>query len=376
MHVAIVIDDLRIAGAQRVIVQEARSLHPRRIAYSVLALALDVGPSFTPDLRAMGVDVSHVPGDGLRDLYRAGRLAGLIRQLSPDLVHTHLTYANILGTLAARLARRPSVASIHNIDSNQQRFARPKRWLEGVIVRHWATRVAVVADGARTAVAQNFGVPDKRLVTLSNAIDPCTVRLPIGYDRDQMRHSLGIAPEELFLSNVGRLDSSKGHGYLLRALAELRTRNPGWRFQVVLVGHGPRRDDVQRLIATLGLADRVRLVGVRRDVAGIVAASDLFVLASLNEGLSQALLEAMALGVPVVATDVGGTSDVVVPGHTGWLVTPGDSTGLARAIEDALRDKRIALSRAAAARQLVERQFSMSRHLARLEDLYREVTGG
>jgi glycosyltransferase involved in cell wall biosynthesis len=126
----------------------------------------------------------------------------------------------------------------------------------------------------------------------------------------------------------------------------------------------------------LGLADRVRLLGVRRDVAEIVAASDVFVLASLNEGLSQAMLEAMALGTPVVATNVGGTSDAVVPGRTGWLVTAADSSGLATAIEQALGDKREATARAAAARQLIERQFSLSSHMAGLEELYRRVAAG
>jgi glycosyltransferase involved in cell wall biosynthesis len=144
--------------------------------------------------------------------------------------------------------------------------------------------------------------------------------------------------------------------------------------RAVLVGHGPLRDELQRLIVSLGLGDRVHLVGVRRDVAQIVAASDVFVLSSLNEGLSQAMLEAMGLGVPVVATDVGGTSDAVVPGQTGWLVMPGDSTGLATAIEHALGDEAEARARAAAAQQLVQHQFSLSSHLARLEDLYHGVS--
>jgi glycosyltransferase involved in cell wall biosynthesis len=125
----------------------------------------------------------------------------------------------------------------------------------------------------------------------------------------------------------------------------------------------------------LGLADRVRLLGVRRDVAEIIAASDVFVLASLNEGLSQAMLEAMALGIPVVATDVGGTSDAVIPGDTGWLATAGDSSGLAAAISQALGDKCQATTRATAARQLIHGQFSLTSHLARLEDLYHGVAG-
>jgi glycosyltransferase involved in cell wall biosynthesis len=373
MRVVLVIDDLRIAGAQRVIAQEARALHPRRVAFNVVALAPDADPSFTPELRAMGVDVRHVPGRGLHDLMRVSALSEMIRRLSPDVVHTHLTYANILGTLSARLAHRPSVASIHNVDTNQLKFATPKRRLEGLVLRLGAKRVAVVTEGARVAVAHNFGVPVDQLVVLPNAMDPSTVRLPVDFDRARTRQALGSAPGESLLCNVGRLDLSKGQACFLTALADVRARNPGHRFRALLVGDGPQSDDLHRLAANLGLADRVSLLGVRRDVAEIVAASDVFVLTSLNEGLSQALLEAMALGTPVVATDVGGTSDAVVAGHTGWLIAPGDSGGLARAIDEAVADKPEATTRAAAARQLIERQFSLTSHLVRLEDLYREV---
>src|SRR5258708_484457 len=375
MRVLLVIDALRIAGAQRVIVQEARALHPRRVEFNVVALAPDPNPSFTAELRGLGVDVSHLFGRGLGDLKRAGVLANLIRRVRPDLVHTHLTYANILGTLAARLAQRPSVASIHNPDVNQLKFAAPKRWLEGLILQLWATRVVVVAEGARMAVAHNFGVSMDRILSLPNAVDPYPVRLPVGYDRDQKRRALGSVPGESLLCNVGRLDASKGQACFLWALAELRAHNPGYAFRALLVGDGPQKEWLQRMAENLGLADRVRLLGVRRDVAEIIAASDVFVLASLNEGLSQAMLEAMALGIPVVATDVGGTSDAVIRGDTGWLATAGDSIGLAAAISQALADRRQATTRAAAARQLIHGQFSLTSHLARLEDLYRGVAG-
>jgi glycosyltransferase involved in cell wall biosynthesis len=144
----------------------------------------------------------------------------------------------------------------------------------------------------------------------------------------------------------------------------------------VLAGDGPQRDRLQRMVEKLGLGDRVHLLGVRHDVAEIVAASDVFVLPSLNEGLSQAMLEAMALGTPVVATDVGGTSDAVVHGHTGWLVAAGDAIGLATAIAHALGNRPQATTQAAAARQLIQQQFSLADHLARLEDLYRVVATG
>jgi glycosyltransferase involved in cell wall biosynthesis len=373
MRVLLVIDDLRRAGAQRVIAQEARALHPRFVVFRVAALARHPEPTFVSELRGLGVSVEYIPGSGLLDVRRVTAIAQLIDRLQPDLVHTHLSYANILGTLGARQAHRPVVASLHNVDSNQLKWAMLKRLLEGSVLRRWAARIVIVSEGAVPATARNFGVPLDRTVVLPNAVENSSVYLPTGFDRARKRSELGASRGERLVCTVGRLEPSKGQRFLLHALAELRSREREPRVRLVLVGAGPDRDDLRRLAEGVGLADCVALLGARDDVAEVVAASDLFVLPSLNEGLSQALLEAMALGTPVVATEVGGTPDVLEPGRTGWCVPPAQPVALAEAIQQALGNPRDAAACADAARAHVAQKFNHELHLARLRALYAGV---
>ncbi len=336
MRVLLVIDDLRKAGAQRAITQEARALHPQSVVFQVAALARGPEPTFGPELGGMGVALEYVPGTGLLDVRRVSAVERLIDQFQPDVVHTHLSYANILGTLGSRQAHRPVVASLHNVDTNQQRWASPKRLLEGFVLSRWAARIVVVSESGGAATARRFGVPIDRTVALPNAVDRVSIVLPADYDRARKRSSLGVSRDERLLCTVGRLERSKGHRFLLQALAELRSRNRESLVRLVLVGAGPEEIALRRLAQGLNLADCVTLLGVRDDVAELVAASDLFVLPSLNEGLSQALLEAMTLGTPIVATDVGGMSDGVESDRTGWPVPPAPPDALAHANQHAL----------------------------------------
>jgi len=376
MRVLLVIDDLRRAGAQRVIAQEARALHPQHVVFQVAALAHQPEPTFVPELTEMGVTIEYVPGAGLVDVRRVSAVAQLVDQFQPDLVHTHLSYANIVGTLGSTHAHRPVVASLHNVDTNQQRWATPKRLLEGTVLSRWATRVVVVSESAGPATVRRFRVPVDRTVILPNAVDRASVDLPVDYDRARRRTDLGVSSNERLLCTVGRLERSKGHQFLLQALAELRSHEREPLIRLVLVGAGPEEYALRRLAEGLNLADRVVLLGARRDVAEIVAASDLFILPSLNEGLSQSLLEAMTLGTPVVATDVGGTSDVVESGRTGWRVPPAQPAALADAIQQALGNAGVAAACADAAQKQVAQKFNLELHVTRLQALYADVARG
>ena len=371
MRVLIVIDDLRRAGAQRVIVQEIQALHPHAIHFQVVALNRVPEPSFERDLTSVRVRVDYLPGAGLLDVRRVAALRRLIMQLNPDLVHTHLTYANVLGTLAAVLAGRPVVASLHNFDTNQLRWPTLKRSLEGFVLRHWASCNVFVCATSRRATSRTFGVPEHRTALVQNAVDPASIRLPSAFDRTHKRLELGVLPDEQLVSCVARLEPSKGHRFLLAALAILVSRSPRSRIRLALIGGGPEEQRIRELAVELGIADRLMLLGIRDDVAEILSASDLFVLPSLNEGLSQALLEAMALCVPVVATNVGGTPDVVQPGRTGWRVMPGEPRALADAIQQALAKPDTAAAYARAAHAFITQGFSLPTHLSTLQAVYR-----
>jgi glycosyltransferase involved in cell wall biosynthesis len=373
VRVLIVIDDLRRAGAQRVIVQEIQALHPDRVDFHVVALAHITEPNFTRELSQLGVGLDYLPGWGLLDPRRVLALRRLISRLEPDLVHTHLSYANILGALAATLAGRPVIVSLHNVDINQLRWPSAKRSLEGFIIGHWAACIVVVCASLRVPTTRNFDVPLYRTVVVPNGIDPATIRLSGDFDRTRKREELGVSPGEKLMCTVARLEPSKGHRFLIHALAVLQARHIDDQIRLAIIGGGSEEDSIRQLIRSLSLSDRVVLLGIREDVSEIIAASDLFVLPSLNEGLSQALLEAMALSTPVIATNVGGTPDIVAPGHTGWRVVPGQPVALADAIQQALGRPDTAAAYARAAHTLATQGFSLQSHLSRLQSVYDDV---
>jgi glycosyltransferase involved in cell wall biosynthesis len=371
LRVALIIDDLRVAGAQRVIAQEIRAADPRRLTFRVLVLQRVQGRTMHDDIADAGATIEYIDGYGLLNPRRLWRLAARLRRLQPDLVHTHLTYANTLGTLAAQLAHVPAVATIHNITTNQSRLNAGKRLVEGEVVRRWSSRVIFVAHAALDEAAATFRVPRDRMIALPNAVDLTRFSLPDGFDRARKRRELGADDDTVLVCTVARLDPSKGHRFLLEAAALLAERHPTARY--LLAGVGREHERLVAQAGRLGIAGSVALLGVRDDIPELLAACDLFVLPSSNEGLSQAMLEAMALGVPVVATRVGGAPDVVIPGRTGWLVPPEDAWQLAEAIDEALSQPRLAASYARRAGTQVRQEYALDRHVSQLEAVYRDV---
>jgi glycosyltransferase involved in cell wall biosynthesis len=210
-------------------------------------------------------------------------------------------------------------------------------------------------------------LPPERILVIHNGVDVRSFSLP----RGAFRRSEGIPAECTVITTVGRLDTQKGLPYLLEA-AELVTRgHPEVRFLVV--GEGPRRGDLVRHRDRLGLTERVWFLGFRTDVPQILADSDVFVLPSLWEGLPIALLEAMAAGLPVVATDVPGVTEVVTDGETG-LVVPGKDVGaLAGALSRLLDDPDLRLGLARAGRRKVEEEFGWEKVVATTMSLYERL---
>jgi glycosyltransferase involved in cell wall biosynthesis len=376
LRVTFVIDDLFIGGAERGLAEEVCAFDPDRIRSHVISLANADVASLVPEVQAQGVNVTYVTGAGLTDMNRLLKLARVIRRTRPDVVQTSLDYANVLGVLAARMAGRPVVASLRNVSTHQSRADYLKRYVQRLVLRWGAQRVTLVAATARAEAAHYFGLPIDQIVPLPNAIDLRRLEPALRVDRAAKRGELGIPTDAPLVCSVARLDPVKGHRFLLDAVSQLGPCHSRGHYVFAGIGSHGDRDEEARLIAQaerLGLAHRIHFVGERSDVLEIVAASDLFVLPSLMEGLSRALLESMGLGVPVIATNVGGNPDVLTDGETGWSIEPSDPVALRNALEEALSRPDLAAERAARAQALIVERFSMQAHLAQLETLYREV---
>lgn len=331
MHIVQIIDGLYRGGAQQLLVTFAAEAQRRGFRTTVISLnADDRGSVIAARLHELGAEVVRFPAGRLLDPVRVWRLSNFLRRIQPSVVQTHLTYANIIGTLAGRLASISTVGTLHIVGSDPNLSAR-KQHLENAILRRWSG--AIIAVGYAAAESYKAIFSQRQINVVPNAVD---VLPPISAtERTMIRTELLGDPSRPFLLSVGRLTSIKALPDMIDAFAILAPTQPEAR--LIMVGSGDQRDLVLQRIAQHGLADRVSLIGARDDVPRLLRSADVFVSSSSREGLPVAILEAMAAGLPIVGTAVGDVPHVVVPG-TGLVVPPNQPQRLGAALKQVLAD--------------------------------------
>ena len=277
-----------------------------------------------------GIETHVLRLSGKLDLCWLRMFARLVRQHDVKLIHAHEFGANTYGAMAARLLGIPLVATVHGRYYYAEYATR--RWAYR-IVSHIATMVAVSEDVKRFLV-QVTGTAERRIRVVHNGIG--RVAPPSADEVDRRRSALGIAAGDRIVGVVGSLYGVKGHRFLLDAAPQILDACRSTTF--VLVGRGELEAELRAHATRLGLDRQVRFLGFRDDARELLSLFDVFALPSLSEGLSVALLEAMAAGKPVVATNVGGNPELITNGETGLLVPPGDVPSLAAAIGRLLKD--------------------------------------
>jgi glycosyltransferase involved in cell wall biosynthesis len=369
VRVTYVIDKLHRAGAQVHLGQLAAGLDRRRVQAEVVCL-LEGGP-VADELRARGIPVE-ILGLGVlyapRGLAGVARLARRLRRSRPDVLHTYLVSSNIFGAVAGRLAGVPAVVTSRRDTgfSRNRRLELFEEWLVNPLV----DRVVAVSPAIADSTRRERGLRPERILTIENGVDLAALE-PGLRRRDETRRSWGLSAEDAAVGVVGHLSPIKGHADFLHAAALVAAAHRRVRFFVV--GDGPLRSSLEALARDLGIADRVAFMGARDDVPRQLGMLDLVVVPSHAEGMSNALLEAMAMGRPVVATAVGGNVDVVRDGVTGLLVPPREPTALAGALAELLADPTVGAALGAAARCRVRQELSLDRMLRRYEELYRSL---
>jgi L-malate glycosyltransferase len=361
LRVLHLITRLPVGGAERLIVDIVR--HLDRDQFEPMVCCIQDGGLLGVEVQAAGVPLFCL--DRMRskrfDVRLVRELASLLVRERIDVVQSHLYHANLYGRLAGRWAGVPVLATVHNS------YTRPKlhrRWLNRLLATKGA-RVIAVSDDVRRDLVRYDRIPASAIATVNNGVDMSRIRTTLG--RNEARERLGIANSAFAIACVARLEEQKGHRYLLDALTNLRDISP----RLFLIGEGRLTGDLQAQAARLGVADTVSFLGTRHDIAELLTAMDVYVAPSLWEGLSVALLEAMAAGLPVVATDVGGARKVLGHDEYGLLVPPGDSAALAERIRSLALDsaRRAALGRRA--RQRAQDEFSLDAMIRQLTTLYR-----
>lgn len=342
----VVSDEMEVGGSQRQITYLLGGLDRRQWQPELVFFRKE---SFlVRDLRAQGIVVHHVPKRGRLDPRFVLAYAALLRRERYDLVHAFSLTAELWTLVAGWLAghRPPLLASIRGLYLDEsERFWRIKRFI--------LSRSAAVIANARAgaaAAAERAGVPVASIDVVPNGLVP-PEPLPPG-QRDLLRQAIGAPPGRPFALFVGRLVKEKNLACLMRALARIPADERPW---VALAGNGPLRGDIDAMREAAGLDADVRFLGERKDTAALMQSADFLVLPSSYEGMSNVLMEAMAAGCPVVASAVGGNSELVEDDITGLLFPNDDADALARCLrslgKDAALRQRLSLQAAQVARQ-------------------------
>ncbi len=339
------IDKLGFAGAEGLLNTFAAGIDRSRFDLHVCGLRPG-SPELAIAIRGLGIPVTELDQHHAYDVSVLRKLVSYIRRERIDIIHTHLLAADIMGRLAGFIARCPVVSTIHNgrIDLDKEPLHR--QWMERWSAHLWCNRLIVVSSLLREEIAEWFRVPLGRVIAIPNGVDTARFRPPPGFDASQIKREL-LGGDYRMVSNVARLVPQKAQSYLIDAAARVMATRPDVRF--ALVGDGPLRDEIMEQAVAQGIADKIVITGIRSDVPTILAATDVFVLSSLWEGMPVSLVEAMAAGCPAVATDVGGVAQVLKQGITGLLVPPADAVALADAVSRCLDYPEEARQRAAAA---------------------------
>lgn len=358
-----VIDELDIGGTEQQILETVRRIDRSRFEPYVCCFRHG---RKAQEIEALGVPVLHEPKRLKADPGLVLRLAALMRRERFDIVQTYLWTANTWARLAARLAGVPCVvASERNVDIWEETYKR----MIGRFLARSTDRIIANSEAVRQYLLRRGGLPADKVVTIYNGVDFERFRKPC--DPAARRRELGVADDVVLAGCVARIEPAKDHATLLEAFALIGNRVP--RLHLVLVGGGSEQPRLERMAHELGIGPRVHFTGFRTDAAEWLQTVDVSVLSSVKEGLSNTILESMAAGKPVVATEVGGNAEVIVENETGFLVPPRAPAELGAALARLASSPELMKSFGRAGRQRADDLFSVRSMVEHTERLYLDL---
>ena len=360
-------------GAERVILSLARKADKSKFNTAVVCFKdpRDKTVELLEEADKYGIANKRIDLRNPFDLSSISRLRKLLREQEVDILHCHDYKANIAGYLATRSTDVRLIVTSHSADSKWS-LSHWRIWayelLSSAFIRHF-DRIVAVSDFIYSETLAKKVSPGKA-ITIYNSVD--LDRFQNDVNNGDLREKFGIGPKSKVIGTVGRLSTEKGYDYFLRAAKIVIEFDPSVVF--LIAGDGRLREQLEYLSEELGIREKVIFTGLRQDIEDIYSMIDIFVSSSITEGLPLAILEAMAMGKPVIATNVGAVPKIVRHGRTGILLEPRDIVRLSKAIEDMVRSPGRAEMMAANGQNLVYSEFSDEVMVSKYEEVYDELS--
>jgi glycosyltransferase involved in cell wall biosynthesis len=379
MKIIFVVDGLWVGGTERSLAEMLPQLVQAKIYPTIVCLRPRPEEGVEKEVVERGFDVRFVTGSSF--VSKVLQLRNILRTEKPAIVHSSLFQANLVTRLAAIHLPVTVLSSLVNTPYEQVRYQDPAisairlkaiQRIDGWTSRHLTTHFHAVSSSAKESAVRNLRIPENRITVVRRGRDASRLGVLTPARRQQTRQALDIPDQNIVITNVGRHEYQKGQKCLLEAFANLSTNYS----QLILLIAGRTGSSSQELMEirdTLDLTQTVRFLGHCENIPDILAATDLFVLPSLFEGLSGALIEAMALGLPVVASDIPPNREVLEDGKNAILVRPGSSVALADAVQVMLENHDLRKKFSLRSREIFEERFTLDKSAFRMIELYRKL---
>ena len=367
------IDSLGPGGAEQLMPTILKNLQEAGFNIRVCALQIRSGNPIASELQRLGLPVDLIPIRNLRQPLNLFHILRYLRLHRPQLLHTQLEFADILGTLAAKILGIPSVSTVHTLDvfpEKKSAWGRMKlRWF---LLGRLCNRVIAVSEKTRRHYLQSGGLPPDKVITLYNGVDISRFKNMDAAQTANLRKELRLPLNSSIVMTVAVLREPKGIQFMIQALPRILEQCPDVHY--LIVGDGVHRATLSDLADGLAIKKHVTFAGHRTDIPDLLACCDIFVLPTLKDALPTVLIEALAAEKPIIASDVGGVPEIIENGVNGLLVEPGDPSKLAEACLQLLKDNELSTKIVRAGSETLRKHFSIDLQIEQLSRVYEELT--